>query len=409
MYQNADMKTKIYLTLDKIPDIMKRADDPLIENRDTRDLMFLLSRMKSVNSRLRGHVTTRKMGYASFDWEITSDDEKLIQRMKPFIKAIMNEYINATMFGVMGFKCLWVQGDLGWQLSKYKKYKPIELDFEPAGVADDADDILLLINQDDNKKTPIESNNLDYFYYVEPEFERGGLLRSVIIPELLRYETQTEWKNLNKRMKGIVLASIDADKLANAQDKLDMSEAQVNKSMTDLDAAMAAVGTHNYLRSLNYANVELKSLVEGTAGSSFQAFKKELDADIAIAVLGQANTSELPTGGGSRAALQVLNLIRQDILLNDMLNITELANRALLVDFQKNMDANAVSTEYEFKWKYDENADIEAYARVFETVSRSTTPIIIGKKEYYNKLGLTVPAEGDETISMGGQQAGVGI
>jgi hypothetical protein len=73
------------------------------------------------------------------------------------------------------------------------------------------------------------------------------------------------------------------------------------------------------------------------------------------------------------------------------------------------MDANAVSTEYEFKWKYDENADIEAYARVFETVSRSTTPIIIGKKEYYNKLGLTVPAEGDETISMGGQQAGVGI
>lgn len=400
MFTISDMQTATYVALSKVPDILKKADNADVAARDHRELMYLLQRISYANSRLAGHIITRKTAYTSFEWNIESDDEKLVQRMKPFVKAILENYINAPLYGVMGFQCMWAQTpELGWQLANAKKYKAIELDFEA--------DSLLIVNQDDNTKKEIKPDTTDYFYYIYPNPDRGGLLRSVIIPEILRHETITEWRNLNQRMKGIVAATVDAEKLARAEELLNLSEAQKNAMLTDLKAAMAAVGTNSWMMNMNVADVQFKSLVEGTAGSSYKAFKNELDADISIAILGQANTAELPAGGGSRAALQVLNLIRQDILLNDMLNIKDLVDRALIIDAKKNIEANAVSVPYEFKWKFDENVDIEAYARVFETIGRSSTPIVVDKNEYYNKLGLSVPKEDAETITIGGETTGL--
>lgn len=398
MYQNADMKTKIYPTLDKIPDFLKKADEPEAAARDTRDLMYLLARISYANSRLAGHIITRKMGFASFDWMIESDDEKLIQRIRPFIKAIIDNYLNAPLFGIMGIQLMWQQTpEWGFQLVNYKRFTPIELDYQT--------DSLLIIDQDTNVKKEIKPDNEEYFYFIYPTPDRGGIMRSIIIPELLRHTTVIDWKNLNQRMKGIVSASIDVDKLEKAMDYLQMSETEKAAQLANIDASMNAVGTQSWMRHLNYADVQFKSLVEGTAGSSYEKFKQELDADISIAILGQANTSELPASGGSRAALQVLNLIRNDILLNDMLNIKDLANKALLIDYRKNMDKTAIAAPYQFEWVYDDNSDIEAYARVFETIARSPVPVAIDKNEYYTKLGLSVPAEGNEVIELGGASA----
>lgn len=398
MYTNAEMLTKTYVALSSLPTIMNKADSDKLNVRDTRDLMLLESKMPTVNSRLGGHINTRKMGFASFDWAIQDADDKLKLRMQPFIDAIIDNYINAPMFGVMGFKLKWVLTENGWAIDTVDSFEPIEIDTQGGN--------LIIVNEDDNNKQEVKPDNQDYFYYIYPQKARGGVLRSVIISELLRHDTIIEWKNLNLRMKGIVAGSVDVEKLQKAQSFLNLTEDQKQQLLTNLDAAISAIGTNSSIRTLDFADIQFKSLVEGTAGASFEKFKNELDADISIAILGQANTSILPSSGGSRAALNVLNLIRTDILLNDMLIIKRLVNKALVLDAKKNTDNNLMRVPYKFEWIYDDNVDIEAYARVFETIARSPVPIVVDTNEYYNKLGLTKPDGVDDTITLGGGSGG---
>lgn len=87
---------------------------------------------------------------------------------------------------------------------------------------------------------------------------------------------------------------------------------------------------------------ELSKLVDAAGGASFKDFKTELEGDVAVAVRGQANTAQLPPSGGSRAALEVLNLIRRDIHHADI-RLAEQSAAAQLVDrdYRINVDRRA--------------------------------------------------------------------
>ena len=78
-----------------------------------------------------------------------------------------------------------------------------------------------------------------------------------------------------------------------------------------------------------------------------------INRDIAIAVLGQANTSELPNHGGSRAALEVLRLISKDIFYSDMVRVESIINRFLLIGYRLNYDKTAVKTPFNFRFDID--------------------------------------------------------
>jgi len=71
-----------------------------------------------------------------------------------------------------------------------------------------------------------------------------------------------------------------------------------------------------------------------------------------------------------------------------------------LLDYKINTDSNATEAPWEFTWIYDDTSDIEAYARVFETLSRTGIPVDVAKSEFYNKLGLSIPQEGDELVTI---------
>jgi phage gp29-like protein len=131
-------------------------------------------------------------------------------------------------------------------------------------------------------------------------------------------------------------------------------------------------------------------MVEAGASGAYQILMNELNNAIAIAILGQANTSQLPNGGGSRAALQVLNLIRTDILYYDMLRTKDLVNELIEKDFKINNNSS-YSAPYEFEWIYDDKSDIDTYSNVFEVLGRLGVPV--DKNEFYNKLALTIPSE----------------
>lgn len=394
MFTPTEMQEKTYPDIAYIPGYLKSADNDDVKARDTRKLMALLNRMRQSNPRIAGHLITRKTAYSSYRWQIRTGENRfdpldITARCTGLIKSIINNYVNAAAFGMFALEIERTVAD-GARFVVRKSLPPTSIDHQ--------DDTLLIID-DANVKTSIDTNDVTYFWYKYPNDYRGGFLRSIIYPELLRHMTLVEWSNLNLRMKGIILALVDPENLQNYADTLNLSEEEYSTVLKTSEQALKNVGNNTYAQLPNAINIEMKSLVEGAAGGSFAEFKNQLDKDIAIAILGQANTSELPDRGGSRAALQVLNLIRQDILFDDMQKIKDICDRALLLDFRANYDKNADETPYEFEWIHDDTPDIEAYARVFETLSRIGN-IDVEIDEFYSKLGLRRPENGGETMQL---------
>ena len=181
-----------------------------------------------------------------------------------------------------------------------------------------------------------------------------------------------EWHLYNKKVKGLIQGKTDT---------MDKAE---------LVAAIKNFVTNNVAVTDKDAEILLNEL----AGSNYQSyydFIQYLKNETAIAILGQANTQELPKSGGSKAALQVLNMIRQDVIISDMLNIKYLCHKFLdeLINLNYGNDTNNVY----FDFVFDDNEDIETNARVVDILQRAGIPLI--KAEVYQKTGFTMPKEDD--------------
>ena len=102
--------------------------------------------------------------------------------------------------------------------------------------------------------------------------------------------------NYNKKLKGLIQAKSD--------------EGQKE----DAAAALNSFVTNGY--SITDKDVEflVNDLTSAKSLDSFRLFIDMLNTDISIAILGQTNINDLPDNGGSRAAIQVQELIRKDIL-----------------------------------------------------------------------------------------------
>ncbi len=123
---------------------------------------------------------------------------------------------------------------------------------------------------------------------------------------------------------------------------------------------------------------------------------KNTNDDIQIAILGQANTTQLPKNSGPRAALQVLNSIRQDILFNDINNITELINQFLRTEYY--LSTGNDNVPYKFEFDIDDFEDYTENANVITYLGNSGLKIPIKKSELYQKIGYAVPEDKDEIL-----------
>ena len=276
-----------------------------------------------------------------------------------------------------------------------------------------SDDKFVLINEMTNERVLLIDMSLSQNEYLgesDGDSLTGGVLRSVAVHEILRNITIQEWSNLNTRLKGILLGLVDAQKFVRDAASMQFTEDRTAQEFAALETSLKDAGENNYALMLNSLEVKLASIADATAGNSFSMFKKELENDIAIAILGQANTSELPANGGSRAALQVLNMIRADIHYSDMLRVQELINKLLLIDYRINVQPNAEVIPYSFEWVYEENQDNESNARIIEIVSRTGLKLQIEKSKLYMMLGLPMPTESDtDLIELVNSQTGIVI
>lgn len=397
-YQNPAIISKQYPTLAEMQSALKLADtaDPL--TRDARPLFSILERIAAISPRISGHITTRRTGASSFNWKLDGAEDFSEKQALLFnsIKTIIYNHTDASVFGEMLFGLEWVDslnagGGIKAKVPKIKRYSPVEYmaisQYEFA-----------TLDESGAKTLYSTENNTSFLYYCDNPDTVGGIMRTVLPTEILAKNNINEWSETNQRMKGIISGMIDYQKLnaailATASDTSKEGEITA-KLINDLKTAIEQAGQKSYIIGSDAAKIEMKNLVESSAGASFNLFKTALDNDIAIAFLGQANTAQLPNSGGSRAALQVLNLIRSDILFSDMQRIEEVVNILLDMDYQINL-GGAGSAPYRFKWIYDDVIDIEANARMLEIASKLNLSFMTD--EIYRKLDMTRP-EGTEDV-----------
>ncbi len=401
MYSETTIKDKQYPTIAEAVTLTKNFNKIADAERDVRGFMAVLVRMATVSPRIAGHILTRNTALYAYEWEISSPDPKwdehiknLKLRLSNIIDILLSNHAQTSLFGAMALKLKWEMSDL------FKAQVPkIEINHLPDELDILADGTLAVLDAD-NKKTVLDPNKTDYFFDMLQPQQRGGAMRSIMFHELLRDETMKEWANLNKRMKGIATGTIDGGAVKRSGNALGLSDTQISTLVSSLDTALAGIGDNNYLKTLQGVDVKLSSLVEAAAGASFSEFKKTLDSDIAIALLGQANTSELPANGGSRAAVQILNLIRTDILFADMLAAQRRINRFLLLDYKVNIDPNAAECPYKFDFIDQESPDYEANARKYEILAR--IGVTVSKEAFYKDLGIVPPADDkeDDTLEL---------
>jgi len=199
-------------------------------------------------------------------------------------------------------------------------------------------------------------------------------------------------------MQGIITGTTQSDELFKGAKLLNYDPKKIQE---DLGIALQNIGndSSNVLQTLSGIEIKLSSLVESSAANSYELYKKTIENDIAIALLGQANTTELPNSGGSYAALKVLNTVTQDLLFADINRITNAVNQFLNIEYKLSFGNDKICP-YRFEVIIDDFEDYEANARALQYIVSSGIPLKVKTTELYEKIGYTMPNDTDETTDI---------
>lgn len=358
-----------YPTIEAFRRQLQLADLDDDRNRDTRQMFTTLMMFPQLNPRIRGHILTRKTAVSSWEWEIQAIDkndtdkaEEVKQRLGNIIREIIGGRVQSPLYGAYALEVEWVRLPEARPIIK-KRYLPNE--FESAN-----DGILVYKSDKTNEKVYLEKSEF-MMIDTDGEFYRGGLLRSIGFAEIMRYDMMNEWANYNRKQKGLIQG---VDKGADDQERA-----------IAVEAIKTAV-QHNYMLTSDLIDFKFHQITSNSAGASFKEMIETLNNSIAIAILGQANTPELPKGGGSRAALEVQQMVSSDIMYSDVIATEKFINEQLLYWDSINNYGSAPS--WQFKIQLAEAVDLEATASYLEIASRF---IQLDPIDVYKKLNLKIP------------------
>jgi len=366
--------------LSQIKSVLNLAESPYPELCDQRPLMYILQRLIGSSPRLAGLILTRQTALTSFDWTFTNMSPSDLDKTKPqfdqLIPLILKLIIDSKLFGISAISLRWKLID-GFFYPIFDKYYP------PTMLENSVDGVTSLINTLPDMSLIRKPLNLDQNVLLDAStstINPGGILRTVLLHEYLRDRTLQEWHESNRRIKGLIQAK------------------SPNEQKNQTSEALKSLLTSHFAVTSDSVDLSLKELVSGTAIESFPQFLDVLKTEVAIAILGQANTVELPANGGSRAGLQILNLIRHDILFSDMQSASDVINNQLLLYFYRlNYDKNASYCPFKFQFVFDEIVNIEMNIRTLEFARNINLPISLD--DIYRKLVLPKPKISDKIHS----------
>lgn len=387
MYVWTPLKQNLLPTVADLKQIYPKADDEDPKVRDQRPLMSLLMRLTQADARLGGHIMTRRTAVSSFGWQIMGEaatPEQLAAattRLRAHIDRLLDWHTDTPMYGASAVEQSWQPTEQGMTPTVLRRYKPVEIDRSTSGLTPLES---LTIVDDAGGKRPLATETPDAWVVdVDESFEAGGLLRRLILPEILRNDMLREWATTGRKIKGLLeLIYTEGAEDTDLQPAVEAAQKLIEKNISVHSDAIQSKFTQ---------------VVSSEASRTFQDIISALDTLIAIGVLGQANTAELPKGGGSRAALQVLNLIRADIHYADIARIQRQINQqVILPDYRFNFDLAAIAAPWEFRITIPEEIDLEARSRVLVDLISTNVPVIA--REAYQWLGLTMPDGAPEIL-----------
>lgn len=377
--------SQIYPKLNDFNKLAYQADSTPIRQRDTTVFFTILKRALSYNAKLFGHYNVRKSAVSSFTYSITAVDKKnqlkadaAKLRLQQAVSKLLDNQLKTICYGSLLAAIEVLNTPQGNRIVINKIFEPTEYDYD--------DNIFYLYNPGGKQKgyTSYDGDNTNNFLFDFVEFpHRGGLLRSIMPAEILRMDMLLEEANYLRKLKGILQI--------------------VNKGGSQEDQAAAQQAAQNvildnFFISSDYIDLKLNQIASGQNSASFLNFRDAIDNSIAIALLGNANTSELPKYAGSRAALQVQRMISADIFYTDMNRAENLINKLLLIDFKLNYNVNAELNDLPWRFTFNlaEEQDIEKNAAAISELRRADIPLL--KSEIYSKIGFTAPQQGDELL-----------
>lgn len=367
---------KLYPTLKEFLLLADQADQPDYKLRNTAQFYDVLKRPIRVNLRLLGHYQTRLTALQSFDYTITAADpasqiraDEALIRNRVSIDFLIANHLHTVFYGCSCYNLQYITEGNQTQVRISRLLDNTEYDYQARQ---------LIFRSPARAGKPafnfIDTEETDVFLFdrLESLPFRGGIMRVLMPTELIGFDMLLENANYLRKLKGI-LQIINRGGSAEEQ------------AAAELAAASAV--QHNYLLTDDMIELKLNTITT-SAGSSFKEFRDEINKTIAIGILGQANTSDLPAGGGSRAALQVQKMITADILYSDMIRTESLVNRFLMLDYKANYNDTAMP--YQFRFNLAEEQDREANANALETIIRTGIPL--DTNEVYSFIGFKKPA-----------------
>lgn len=370
-----------YLTLQEYSNLLDVADKNNDLNKDNSKIYQFLKQMTYVNPRIKGCINTRKAGVISWGYKIVADEKNNIgkadqafKRLSPILNKVINKIMDIPIFGLFCIELLWELGDAGMAPKIKKMFDLQEIEFMQDG------GILIKSKPSLGNKTTkmIVNENPNFLVGGDIDGGVGGQLRSVGYYEILRNEMLLEWSNYNKKLKGIIHA------VEHGADD-DEKNAAIG--------ALKSVVKNNYLLTSDLVDFQFHNIT-ASSPESFKEIIEHLNNSIAIALLGQANTNELPQGGGSRAALQVQATISADLMYSDVQIVEEIINNQLLRhDYQLNYGNNS-NIPYRFIIDTTEAEDAEKSIIVIREAINAGIPLL--EAEVYDKIGFTIPSPDDK-------------
>jgi phage gp29-like protein len=143
--------------------------------------------------------------------------------------------------------------------------------------------------------------------------------------------------------------------------------------------------------------IEFMEARQNGSAELYRSFCEYLDAQVSKVVLGQTLTTEMPrAGGGSRAAAEIHDAVRRDILASDARRLAATLRRDLVKPI---VDLNLGPQERypRFELGLPEAMDLKMFGDLIaELADRG---LRIGQKSILDRLGLAEPAAGESILS----------
>ena len=164
--------------------------------------------------------------------------------------------------------------------------------------------------------------------------------------------------------------------------------------------AVANIGTDAAAIIPEAMMIEFTEAKQTGSAELYEGFCEYLDSQVSKAVLGQTLTTQMTSEGGSRAAAEVHDAVRRDILTSDARRVAATVNRDLvrpLVD----LNLGPRKRYPEVVLGIPEENDVKDFAAMIAMLA--DRGLRISQKTVLDRLGLPEPQAGDEILQAAGR------